>query len=460
VTVRNPETSTTAPRGTPGALTAVALGFFIVMLDTTIVNVALPRIGTDLHGGVSLLQWVVDSYTLVFAALLLTTGAACDILGARRIYLSGLAVFAIFSACCALAPTGSLLIGARAMQGIGAAALVPGSLALLAAAYPNPGDRAKAIGIWGGVGGIAAAAGPVLGGALITAVGWRAVFWVNLPVVAIAAWLTMRHTPNPAPAHRRHLDLPGQASAILALCAITYAVIDAAHTSWSPRNLITLLIGVAAAAGFVLIERAKPDPMLPLTLFENRSFSVASFVGLALNLGFYGQFFVLTLYFQQYRGYGPLTAGLALAPQALGAVIGSPLGGRATARFGAFATMLTGLLIGAAAFAGLLTFTQTTPYVGHRSTNLRSRARHLASHASSDRRGDFCCTEQVRRDRRWRGQLCTPDRQRLRCRGPRRVRHHRDVPARIPAGRRRCCRHLPGRRGRNRAQPATPAGDL
>lgn len=370
MTVRNPETSTTlpettttAPRGTPGALTAVALGFFIVMLDTTIVNVALPRIGTDLHGGVSLLQWVVDSYTLVFAALLLTTGAACDILGARRIYLSGLAVFAIFSACCALAPTGSLLIGARAMQGIGAAALVPGSLALLAAAYPNPGDRAKAIGIWGGVGGIAAAAGPVLGGALITAVGWRAVFWVNLPVVAIAAWLTMRHTPNPAPAHRRHLDLPGQASAILALCAITYAVIDAAHTSWSPRNLITLLIGVAAAAGFVLIERAKPDPMLPLTLFENRSFSVASFVGLALNLGFYGQFFVLTLYFQQYRGYGPLTAGLALAPQALGAVIGSPLGGRATARFGAFATMLTGLLIGAAAFAGLLTFTQTTPYV-------------------------------------------------------------------------------------------------
>jgi len=332
------------------------------MLDTTIVNVALPRIGTDLHGGVSFLQWVVDSYTLVFAALLLSAGAACDILGARRIYLSGLAVFALLSACCALAPNGALLIAARAVQGLGAAALIPGSLALLAAAYPNPAARAKAIGIWGGVGGIAAAVGPVLGGALIAALGWRAVFWVNLPVVAVAVWLTLRHTPNPAPAHHRHLDLPGQATAVLALCAITYAVIEAAHTSWTPRTVIILLVGVAAALGFLLIERAKPDPMLPLSLFRNRSFSVASFVGLALNLGFYGQFFVLTLYFQHYRGYGPLTAGLALAPQALGAVIGSPLGGRATARFGPFVTMLAGLLVGAAAFASLLTFTRTTPY--------------------------------------------------------------------------------------------------
>lgn len=359
-----PPASPPASGGTGGSATlaAVALGFFIVMLDTTIVNVALPRIGSGLHGGVSLLQWVVDSYTLVFAALLLTAGAACDILGARRIYLGGLGVFAVFSACCALAPGGGLLITARVLQGVGAAALVPGSLALLAAAYPGSAARAKAIGIWGGVGGIAAAVGPVLGGALIAGLGWRAVFWVNVPVVAVTVWLTLRHTPNPAPAHHRRLDLPGQAAAVLALCAITYAVIEAAHTSWRPRSVVILLIGVAAGAGFLLIERAKPDPMLPLKLFRDRSFSVASFVGFALNLGFYGQFFVLTLYFQHYRGYGPLAAGLALAPQALGAVIGSPLGGRATARFGPFATMLAGLLIGAAAFASLLTFTRTTPY--------------------------------------------------------------------------------------------------
>ncbi len=366
MTGRNPQAPAAPPGaargGSRGALPAVALGFFIVMLDTTIVNVALPRIGTDLHGGVSLLQWVVDSYTLVFAGLLLSAGAACDILGARRIYLGGLAVFAVFSVACALAPGGSLLIAARAVQGVGAAALVPGSLALLSLAYPEPAARAKAIGIWGGVGGIAAAVGPVLGGALIAAVGWRAVFWVNLPVVAIAAWLTVRYTPDPPPARHRHLDVPGQVTAVLALCAITYAVIDAAHTSWSSQNVIILLIGVAAGVGFLLVERAKADPMLPLALFRNRSFSVASFVGLALNLGFYGQFFVLTLYFQHYRGFSPLTAGLALAPQALGAVVGSPLGGRATARFGPFATMLAGLLIGAGAFASLLTFTRTTPY--------------------------------------------------------------------------------------------------
>lgn len=351
-----------AASGGPAALAAVALGFFIVMLDTTIVNVALPRIGTDLHGGVSLLQWVVDSYTLVFAAFLLTAGAACDILGSRRIYLGGLLVFAVFSVSCALAPNGTLLIGARALQGAGAAALVPGSLALLSAAYPDRAARAKAIGIWGGVGGIGAVVGPVLGGALISAFGWRAVFWVNLPVVAIAIWLTLRYTPKPVPAHKRHLDLPGQVAAVLSLSAITYAVIDASHTSWSSRTIIILFIGIVAGVGFLLIERANSDPMLPLALFRNRSFSVASFVGLALNLGFYGQFFVLTLYFQRYRGYGPLIAGLALAPQALGAVIGSPLGGRAAARFGPFVTMLVGLLVGTAAFASLLTLTHNTPY--------------------------------------------------------------------------------------------------
>lgn len=349
-------------RGGPAALIAVALGFFIVMLDTTIVNVALPRIGSDLGGGVYLLQWVVDSYTLVFAALLLTAGAACDILGPRRIYLGGLGAFAVFSASCALAPNGSLLILARAFQGLGAAALVPGSLALLAAAYPDPGARAKAIGIWGGVGGIAAAVGPVLGGALISAVGWRAVFLVNLPVVAAAYWLTLRSTPNPPAAHHRRLDVPGQLGAVVALGAIAFAVIDGAHHSWTLTDILVLVAGVAAAGGFLLVEHASADPMLPLTLFRNRSFAVASFVGLALNLGFYGQLFVLTLYFQHYRGYSPLAAGLALAPQALGAVIGSPLGGRATARFGPFRTMLAGLLVGAAAFVTLLTLTQHTPY--------------------------------------------------------------------------------------------------
>jgi DHA2 family methylenomycin A resistance protein-like MFS transporter len=358
---QTPAEPTSVPAGA-GALAAVALGFFIVMLDTTIVNVALPRIGTDLGGGVTLLQWVVDSYTLVFAAFLLSAGALCDLIGARRVYLAGLATFAVFSALCASAPTGGVLITARALQGLGAAALVPGSLALLAACYPDRAARARAIGIWGGVGGIAAAVGPVLGGALIAGIGWRAVFWVNLPVVALVGWLTLRYNPNPSPSHRRHLDLPGQALAVIALCCITYAVIEGSEHGWSSTRLAVLAAGAIAVLLFLTVEHRSSDPMLPLRLFRNRSFSVASTVGLALNLGFYGQFFVLTLYFQHYRGDQPFIAGLSLAPQALGAVIGSPLGGRATARLGATLTMLIGLLVGAAAFASLLTLTRHTPY--------------------------------------------------------------------------------------------------
>lgn len=344
-------------------LVAVVLGFFIVMVDTTIVNVALPQIGISLGGGESLLQWVVTGYTLAFAALLLTGGAACDALGARRVYLAGLASFALFSIVCALAPNGGVLVAARVLQGLGAAALVPGSLALLAAAYTDPAKRAKAIGIWGGAGGVAAAVGPVLGGALIAAIGWRAVFWVNVPVIVIAIWLTLRHTPNPSPGHRRRLDLPGQVLAIAALCLVTYAVIDAAQHTWDITRIGLFVLGVVVGVMFLLVEWRSKDPLLPLGLFRSRAFSVASIVGLALNLGFYGQLFMLSLYFQQYRHYGPLAAGLAMAPQAFGAIIGSPLGGRATAKFGAFPTMLVGLLIGSAGFLSLIVLNQGTPYI-------------------------------------------------------------------------------------------------
>ena len=345
-----------------GALIAVLLGFFIVMLDATIVNVALADIGTDLDAPMASLQWVVDSYTLVFAAFLLTSGAACDRLGARDVYLLGLLLFGVLSVVCALAPTGGTLVAARAAQGAGAAAVVPGSLALLAVIYTEPDARSRAIGLWGGAGGIAAAVGPVLGGVLVSWIGWRAVFWVNIPIIAVACRLTLRSLPAPAARHGRAIDPLGQLLSVLGLAALTYGMIAGGESGLSNSSAAAICCGAAVLAGLVVVEHHVDDPMLPMPLFREARFTVSALVGLALNISFFGQLFVLSLFFQRYLGYAPWLAGLALAPQACSAVIASPLGGRSTARIGAPATMLIGLLTGAAGFGSLVGVTEGTPY--------------------------------------------------------------------------------------------------
>ena len=345
-----------------GALIAVLLGFFIVMLDATIVNVALADIGTDLDAPVASLQWVVDSYTLVFAAFLLTSGAACDRLGARDVYLLGLLLFGVLSVVCALAPTGGTLVAARAAQGAGASAVVPGSLALLAVIYTEPDARSRAIGLWGGAGGIAAAVGPVLGGVLVSWIGWRAVFWVNIPIIAVACRLTLRSLPAPAARHGRAIDPLGQLLSVLGLAALTYGMIAGGESGLSNSSAAAICCGAAVLAGLVVVEHHVDDPMLPMPLFREARFTVSALVGLALNISFFGQLFVLSLFFQRYLGYAPWLAGLALAPQACSAVIASPLGGRSTARIGAPATMLIGLLTGAAGFGSLVGVTEGTPY--------------------------------------------------------------------------------------------------
>ena len=345
-----------------GALIAVLLGFFIVMLDATIVNVALADIGTDLDAPVASLQWVVDSYTLVFAAFLLTSGAACDRLGARAVYLLGLLLFGVLSVVCALAPTGGALVAARAAQGAGASAVVPGSLALLAVIYTEPDARSRAIGLWGGAGGIAAAVGPVLGGVLVSWIGWRAVFWVNIPIIAVACRLTLRSLPAPAARHGRAIDPLGQLLSVLGLAALTYGMIAGGESGLGSASAAAICCGAAVLAGLVVVEHHVDDPMLPMPLFREARFTVSALVGLALNISFFGQLFVLSLFFQRYLGYAPWLAGLALAPQACSAVIASPLGGRSTARIGAPATMLIGLLTGAAGFGSLVGVTEGTPY--------------------------------------------------------------------------------------------------
>lgn len=348
----------------PGvALVAVCLGFFMVMLDTMVVNVALPALGRDLGSGVTGLQWVVGSYTLVLAVFILSAGSLGDRLGSRRVFQAGLLLFILASAACGLAPSLWVLVVARLVQGLGAALLVPTSLALIRASYSAREDRARAIGIWGGIGGIAAAAGPVLGGVLVTGLSWRAVFLVNVPVGLLGLLLVALYVPAPPGRGGKGLDLPGQVAGIAWLGGLTLALIEGGGGRWlSAPALAGLALFLVALPVFVLAELRAEDPMLPLGLFRRPTFSAASAVGWILNFGFYGQVFLMSLYFQQLRGNTALATGLLLLPEAAMAVIASPLGGRLTARVGPRLPMAAGLAVGAAGLLGLLVAGTGTPY--------------------------------------------------------------------------------------------------
>ncbi|GAA4521990.1 MFS transporter [Actinoallomurus oryzae] len=337
------------------ALPAICLGYFMVILDATAVSLSLPALGRDVGGGVGALQWVVDGYTLTFAALLLMAGSLGDRYGARRVFCGGLGLFVVASAACGLAPGVVTLVVARLVQGVAAAVLVPCSLALVRAAYDDPRARARAVGVWGGVAGIAAASGPVIGGVLTQTVSWRLVFFVNVPI-GLAALLTARRHVPPAGGHGRPgFDLPAQATAILALVALTFALIEARTEGWaSPVILGGLVAAGLLVAAFTAVERHAARPMLPLELFRDRAFSGGSAIGLLLNLGFYGQLFVISLYFQNTDHMSPTTAGLALLPEGLLVSVASLLSGRVTSRVGTRPTMLAGLCLGAVGFFGLM----------------------------------------------------------------------------------------------------------
>ena len=344
------------------ALVAICLGYFMVILDATIVNVALPALRQDLGASASGLQWVVDGYLLMLAALLLSGGALADRLGARRAFQLGLGLFVAASAGCGVAPGTAVLVIARVVQGVGAALVVPASLALLRAAYPTPALRARAIGVWGGIAGIAAAAGPIVGGLLVTALSWRWVFFVNVPIGLAAMVLTVRRVPAPA-GRPRSLDPAAQLTGVLALAALTLALIEGGHAGLTPPVIGAAAVFVAATVTFLLIEQRVRSPMLPLGLFRDSTFSGGNLVGLLINLGFYGELFVINLYFQEVRGYSALIAGLALLPQMGVVALGSALSGYYTSRAGGpRPTMLLGLLIGGAGLLGLTVAGTHTPY--------------------------------------------------------------------------------------------------
>ncbi|WP_405858091.1 MFS transporter [Streptomyces sp. NBC_01515] len=335
-------------------LTAALLGFALITLDASVVNVALPSIGTALGGGMSGLQWVVDAYTLSFAALMLSTGAFADRAGASRAYAIGITVFTLASAACGLAPNLPALIGARALQGMAAAVVLPASLSLVRQAYAEPVKRARAVATWAAGGAVPVALGPVAGGVLTTLWDWRGIFFINLPLGATALALLLRAPRSerrPAP-----LDLPGQLTAVIALTAVTFAVIERGGT-----GLGAALVAILAAAAFLRVERRQSHPVVPLALFRNRTVSVAVATGAACSVAFFGLTFVFALFFQQVQGRSALYAGLMFLPMTGLIPLTNIVAGRLAARYGARLPMLVGQLLAALGALVLLYVDAGTP---------------------------------------------------------------------------------------------------
>lgn len=344
------------------ALVAACFGYFMVILDTTIVNVALPPIRDDLGTDLAGLQWVVDSYLVVLAAGILTGGALCDRYTARTVFRVGIALFTLASLACGLAPTTGTLIGARALQGAASALCVPSSLALVRAGYTDPALRRRAIGLWALISAFGAAAGPVVGGLGVEAWSWRLVFLVNVPIGLVVLALTTRHVPR-GEGIPRALDLTGQVLAVVTLGALAVALIEGAHAGLEPVVVGAAVLCVLTGLAFVAVELRVREPMLPLGLFRDATVAGGAVIGLLINFGFYGPLFVLNLYFQNERGLSPLEAGFALLPQLAGIIPGSAISARWSSRAGGpTGTACLGMFITGTGMAGLLLAGSGVPY--------------------------------------------------------------------------------------------------
>ncbi|MEV6651992.1 MFS transporter [Streptomyces sp. NPDC051219] len=334
-------------------LLAVCAGYFMVILDVTVINVAVPVVGRELSASLTGIQWITNGYTLIFAGLLLTGGALGDRLGNRRIFCTGVVVFTAASAGCGLAGSTGTLVAARLLEGLGAALIVPGSLALLQQAYPSPAERSRAFGLWGSMAGIAASAGPLLGGLLVTTVGWRWVFFINLPIGCACLLLTLRRVPASARRTDRPVDWPAQC-ALVAMVALLVAVLnEAGRRGWADPLILTGAgLCLLAAAAFVLRERLARTPVLPLQLLRSRPMSGGAAIGLLFNFAFYGMIFTASLYFQHQRDLTALRTGIALFPAVAMTTFASVLSGRLARRTGHRPLVVTGMLLGAAGLAG------------------------------------------------------------------------------------------------------------
>ncbi|MCC8966835.1 MFS transporter [Bradyrhizobium sp. Pear76] len=357
------DTSSRSPLAMALALAATSLGLGVVQLDITIVNTALSSIGTSLGGSVAELQWVVTAYTIAFAAFILTAGALGDRVGAKRIFIGGFAIFTLASLACALAPSATVLIAARSVQGLAAAILVPNSLTLLNHAYTDPKARGRAVGFWAAGASVALTSGPFVGGALIALVGWRAIFLVNLPIGAAGLWLAWRYAEETPRLVQREIDLPGQIAAIATLGTLAGALIEGGALGWSHPLVMTGFAG-AAVLGilFVWREARAPQPMLPLSLFRHRMFALTALVGLLFNIAFYGLIFVLSLYFQSVNGWSPFATGLAFVPMMAMVLPTNLVAASVSERLGAPQTIALACVITATGCVALLHMASGTSY--------------------------------------------------------------------------------------------------
>jgi EmrB/QacA subfamily drug resistance transporter len=327
-------------------LAAVAFGLFMIMLDNTVVNVALPSIQRDLKVSVSSLEWVVNSYFLTFAVLMLTGGKLADLLGRRRIFIIGLTIFTLSSLACGLATSGQMLIAARAVQGVGAALMNPATLSIISATFP-PRQRGMAMGIWVGVSAVALALGPITGGLLAEHAHWSWIFFINVPigVLAIVTARTVIRESRDTSADQR-LDLPGLATSGGALLALTYALIEANNKGWTSVEILALFaVAAVGLVAFIALERYQRAPMLDLSLFRNRTFTGANLTMMLVALSMFGVFFFVSLFVQNILGYSPVQAGASFLPMTLCIIFFAPVSGKLSDRIGSRWLMSGGMAL-------------------------------------------------------------------------------------------------------------------
>lgn len=355
-----PDVRLASPQGKWILLTTV-LGSSMAMLDSTVVNVALPRIGRDLDANLSALQWTVNAYMVTLAGLILLGGALGDRFGRRKVFVVGVVWFALASLLCGIAPNAGVLIAARALQGVGGALLTPGSLALIQASF-HPDDRGRAVGLWSGFGGIGAAVGPFVGGWLVDGPGWRWVFLLNVPLALVCVPVALRHVPESGDqrAHGR-FDVLGAVLGALALALVTYALIEAGDGGL--LVVVSAVVGLAAAVAFVVVERRRPDPMMPPDIFASRQFTAVNLVTLCVYAALGGFFFLAALQLQVVVGYSALAAGTALLPTTVLMLLLSARSGELADRIGPRIPLTVGPLLCAAGMLMMLRVGPGASYV-------------------------------------------------------------------------------------------------
>ena len=329
----------------PGlVLLAASLGVLIAQIDTSVVSLAVKRIGADLGSTVSGMQWMMDAYNVVYAAFLLTGGALGDLYGRRRIFVVGVVLFALGSIACAAAPSTAVLLAGRAVSGLGAALELPMTLVLLAVAYPDSNARQHALGIWAACNGLAFIVGPTVGGLLVDTVGWRSIFYLILPLCVAALALARTSVPESASPEGRKLDLPGQAAAIAALGGLSFVAIEGAHLGWASAPVLgAALVAAAGGIAFALVERGNAQGLVPFEVFRSRPFSAALAIAGLMTFGMYALLFLMPLYFQTLLGDSPLMAGVRLLPLSVVFVAVSRWNGRIVEAIGIRAAMAAGM---------------------------------------------------------------------------------------------------------------------